>query len=101
MIEDISCLHLAAARGWVDGIFTLLDKGASINAQDLCLHETPLHKAARNCEMNAIRVLSTSGADTTIENLDGLTYEEVLTCAQQSPDDWRVDVMRASFCSNY
>lgn len=101
MAEDISCLHLAAARGWVDGIFSLLDKGASIDAQDLCLRETPLHKAARNCELNTIRVLCESGADTSIRNIDGQTYKEVLACAQQNPDDWRVDIVRASFCSYY
>ncbi|ODM23760.1 hypothetical protein SI65_01349 [Aspergillus cristatus] len=57
MLEDITALHLAAAGGWIDGLNLLLDWGASINAQDARLRETPLHKAARNLEMAAIKRL--------------------------------------------
>lgn len=34
MVEDISALHMASADGWEEGIEILLDRHASINAQD-------------------------------------------------------------------
>lgn len=101
MLEDIAPLHLAAAGGWIDGLNLLLDWGASINAQDARLHETPLHKAARNLEMATIKRLCARGADTELRNIDGLAYESVLECAQRNPKDWHVEPKLASFCSFY
>lgn len=90
-------LHLAAAGGWVDGLDLLLDRGASINAQDARLRETPLHKAARNLEMATIKILCARGTNTELRNIDGLTYESVLGCAQRNPKDWHVEPKLASF----
>lgn len=101
MLEDITALHLAAAGGWIDGLNLLLDWDASINAQDARLRETPLHKAARNLEMAAIRRLCARGADTELKNIDGLTYQSVMECAQRNPVDWYVEPKLASFCSFY
>jgi ankyrin repeat protein len=91
MVEDITTLHLAAAKGWVDGINVLLDAGASLNARDACTRETPLHKAARKNKMDAIKIPCARDADTEIKNIDGQNYETLLDCARLSPDDWCVD----------
>lgn len=97
MAGDISVLHMCATKIWVDAILNLLDKGASINAQDLCLRETPLHKAARNQCMDAIKTLQLRGADSTLKNIDGLTFEDVLKLARLDPDEWSVDPAWVTF----
>lgn len=97
MAGDVSVLHMCAAKNWADAILNLLDKGASINAQDLCLRETPLHKAARNLCMDAIKTLRLRGADPTLRNIDGLTFEDVLKLARLDPDEWSVDPAWVTF----
>lgn len=101
MFEDMTALHLAAASGWVDGINVLVDAHASINSRDTCTRETPLHKAARNIELEAIKILCERGADTEIRNIDGQTYEDLLECARQYPGDWHVDPALGSYCTFY
>ena len=101
MVEDITPLHSAAAMGWPDGINALVDAGASMNARDAHTRETPLHKAARNLQMDAIDTLCIRGADTDVKNIDGQKYEALLDCARQYPDDWRVDTRLGSYCTFY
>lgn len=101
MNEDMTPLHLAASAGSIIELDLLLDWGASPNSQDARLRETPLHKAARNLEIDAIQRLCERGADTGVKNIDGMTYEEVLECAQRYPNDWLVDPTLGSFCYFY
>lgn len=97
MAGDISVLHMCAAKTWVDAILNLLDKGALINAQDLCLRETPLYKVARNQYIDTIKTLQLRGADSTLKNIDGLTFEDVLKLARLDPDEWSVDPAWVTF----
>ncbi|KAJ6001461.1 hypothetical protein N7522_006688 [Penicillium canescens] len=99
MTEDMTPLHLAASGGMITELDLLLDWGASINAQDARLRETPLHKAARNLETTAIKRLCERGADVDMKNIDGMTYQEVLECAKRYPNDWHVEPKLGSFCS--
>lgn len=99
MLEDITALHLAAAGGLVNELNLLLNWGASPNPQDARLRETPLHKAARNLELEAIENLLLRGAETDVPNIDGRNYEFVLDCAQRYPDDWYISTRLGSFCS--
>ncbi|KAJ6035475.1 uncharacterized protein N7446_010238 [Penicillium canescens] len=99
MTEDMTPLHLAASGGMITELDLLLDWGASINAQDARLRETPLHKAARNLETTAIKRLCERGADMDMKNIDGMTYQEVLECAKRYPNDWHVEPKLGSFCS--
>lgn len=101
MAEDMTPLHLTASAGMITELGLLLDWGASINAQDAQLRETPLHKAARNLEIAAIQRLCERGADIDMKNIDGMTYQEVLECAKRYPNDWHVDPVLGSFCYFY
>ncbi|KAE8423399.1 ankyrin repeat-containing domain protein [Aspergillus pseudocaelatus] len=53
MAENTTPLHLAATAGWVEGIHILASSNATIDCKDLFLLETPLHKAARNCQFES------------------------------------------------
>lgn len=97
MHHDITPLHIAAAGGWVVGIDMLLGSGALINARDALLHETPLHKAARNLQTNAIETLRKHGANEEARNVDGQTYRDILACAREDPKSWSIDVTDPSF----
>lgn len=101
IVEDITLLHLAATAGWIEGINALLDRGALINPRDEFLRETPLHKAARNLEEVAIKVLCARGADESLKNLDGLDYRGLLECAERHPDEWRVGDDMGTYCTYY
>lgn len=101
MVEDMTPLHLAASAGMITELDLLLDWGASINAQDARLRETPLHKAARNLEIAAIQKLCERGADMDMKNIDEMIYQEVLDCAKRYPNDWHVNPILGSFCSFY
>lgn len=89
-LENITPLHLAATRGWVAAIELLVSSDALIDARDALLHETPLHKAARNRETAAIQKLCELGANQQATNVDGQTYKDILECAMARPDDWKV-----------
>lgn len=99
MLENTTALHLAAAEGWLEGIELLLKKGASIDAQDALLKETPLHKAARNCQLQSCELLRAHGANEKQLNIDGLDYQAILQYAQDYPDDWNVPHVRFCFLS--
>ncbi|KAJ5714370.1 uncharacterized protein N7483_011551 [Penicillium malachiteum] len=101
MAEDMTALHLAAAKGWVDGINVLLNAHASINVRDACTRETSFHKAARNIKMETIGILCARNANTEIKNIDGLNYQTLLDRARLSPDDWCVDPNLGSYCTFY
>lgn len=74
MIEDATPLHQATAGGWVAGIEILVQYSGYVNARDALLHESPLHKAARNYQRSAIEKLCEAGADQRARNVDGLSY---------------------------
>jgi ankyrin repeat protein len=90
MFHDIVPLHIAAAGGWVVGVEMLLGSGALINARDALLHETPLHKAARNLHTAAIDTLRKHGANEEAKNSAGQTYRDILTLAREAPSVWSV-----------
>lgn len=92
MLHDTTALHIAAAGGWVVGIDLLLKAGALINARDAMLHETPLHKAARNLQLNAIEALRRNGANEEARNVDGQTYRDIVDCARLDPNIWFIPV---------
>ncbi|OKL61836.1 hypothetical protein UA08_02292 [Talaromyces atroroseus] len=97
MFHDIVPLHIAAAGGWVVGIEMLLKSGALVNSRDALLHETPLHKAARNLETKAIDTLRKHGANEEARNVDGQTYRDILACAREAPEFWSIPVDDPSF----
>jgi ankyrin repeat protein len=57
-----TALHMAARRGNVDVITTLLDGGADIEARDSA-GETPLRRAVNLNKVEAARILLARGAD--------------------------------------
>lgn len=63
MNEDITPLHLAGATGWIPGIELLIQIGTEVNARDSLTLETPLHKAARNRELHAIKKATPTGSE--------------------------------------
>lgn len=97
MNEDITPLHLAAAAGWIQGIELLIQLGAEVNARDALTLEAPLHKAARNREVHAIKKLLELGANQLAMNCDGQNYEDILKCAQLNSKDWAVDNSRGAY----
>jgi hypothetical protein len=69
-------LHIAARKGELDHIRTLLENGADIDAiGDLGF--TPLHSAALGGQARSIELLLSLGADTTIKNEFGQTALDV------------------------
>jgi acyl-CoA-binding protein len=72
--DDMSqtALHLAADRGHVDAVTTLLSHGADINIQDED-GLTPLHTAVMCEHEDIVRVLLEGGADVSLEDIDGST----------------------------
>jgi ankyrin repeat protein len=100
MVEDVTPLHLAAASGWQDGVSLLLRFGALTDARDAFLHETALHKAARNRRMRAIEMLCKRGANEKAKNIDGQTYHSVLVCSLENPGSWNVSEEDASIFSS-
>lgn len=99
MIEDANPLHQATAGGWVAGIEILVQYGGYVNARDALLHESPLHKAARNYQRSAIEKLCEAGADQRARNVDGLSYREILEFATADPKEWYVDTRLAIYIS--
>jgi uncharacterized protein len=71
-------LNSAAARGYVDIAYTLLEAGADPNAkQDGDV--SPLHSAAINGDIEMIRLLLNYGADLQVANKDGKTPLDLAT----------------------
>jgi ankyrin repeat protein len=71
-------LNSAAARGYVDVAYHLLEAGADPNVKqngDI----SPLHSAAFNGQVDMIRVLLEHGANQQVRNKDGKTPLEVAT----------------------
>lgn len=97
MNEDITPLHLAGAAGWIPGIELLIQIGAEVNARDSLTLETPLHKAARNRELHAIKKLLELGANQLAINCDGQNHEDILNCAQLNPKNWAVESFRGAY----
>lgn len=90
MIEGVTPLHLAAAGNWLSGIELLMEQNVFIDVRDSLLHETPLHKAARNRRHKSIVKLCELGANEEARNVDGQTYQNILALAMDDPDQWKV-----------
>ncbi|KAJ5513441.1 Ankyrin repeat protein [Penicillium fimorum] len=97
MTENITPLHIAAAADWIEGIKILVASGASVDAKDSLLLETPLHKAARNCSFQAYHILVRYGANPQEQNIDGQDCDSILDCAQENPNDWHVSLDKVYF----
>lgn len=97
MIENLTPLNLAAAAGWIEGIHILVASRASIDSKDSFLPETPLHKAARNCNFEAYHILIRNGANLQERNIDDQDCKSILDCARESPDDWRLNPGKIAF----
>lgn len=65
-------IHIAAVRGNIDEIDTLLSHGALINAKGEHGY-TPLHESVEQGHTAAVKLLLERGADTTARNDDNLT----------------------------
>ncbi len=73
-----SPLNTAAARGYVDIAYQLLEAGADPNSKQLG-DTTPLHSAASNGHVDMIRVLLNYGANLQARNKDGKTPLDLAT----------------------
>lgn len=72
-------LHLAVQTPNIEVVSCLLTYGASVTAQDNN-QRTPLHLAAKSGRLEAVDMLVTMhGADTSIEDKDGLTPQQLAT----------------------
>lgn len=70
-------LHVAVENSFTDAVKLLLIEGANVNAQD-DENNTPLHYAAKNGDMELIKILQNAGADNTILNNEGLRPQQLL-----------------------
>jgi len=77
-------LNSAAARGYVDIAFRLLEAGADPNVKQQG-DFTPLHSAAINGQVEMIRVLLEHGANLQARNRDGKTPLELATEKNHKP----------------
>ncbi|MEL6108454.1 MAG: ankyrin repeat domain-containing protein [Planctomycetota bacterium] len=68
--DFVTALHLAALQGDPLLIRELISRGADINAQSGC-GQTPLWLACNGGQVDAIKELLASGADTTITDREG------------------------------
>lgn len=68
--ELLAPIHLAADLGHLDVLDTLLRLGAKVNLVDV-LGQTALHRTARDDKTQAVRVLLSHNADTSIVSLLG------------------------------
>lgn len=89
--ENNTPLHMAATAGWMFGVRLLLKFNASIDPVDAFHFETPLHKAARHCNVRVCEILCEYGADTKRKNVDGQNYQDIMECARRYPDEWELD----------
>jgi len=74
--DQMTPLHFAVDRGFLEAVQLLIDSKADVNAQDSDL-QTPIMFAVTCEHLDIITVLKTAGADLTIKNSDGLTVMEL------------------------
>ena len=74
---------------------TLIAIGASVNAQDK-LGNTALMTAVHEGHEKAVKALLQHGADITIKNSGGISFEMLLTCDESTPE--LVDIDTANWC---
>ncbi|KAF4985886.1 hypothetical protein FDECE_16248 [Fusarium decemcellulare] len=67
-----TALHLAAARGMVNGAKLLVGKGADMEAKDGC-GRTPLHLAGKHGHENVVKFLIEAGASQSAQDMEGRT----------------------------
>ena len=72
-----------AYDGAIDVLQELIDRGADIDAQDPMSGDTLLHRAARDGQSAVVELLLANGADTEIENDEGISASSILA-AQRS-----------------
>ena len=76
--EFLTPLHIATDKSHYDVLELLLKHGAKVNALDT-LGQTCLHRAARDGNVQACRVLLTFGIDPSIVSLQGYTAAQLAT----------------------
>ena len=76
--EFLTPLHLAVDKSHYDVIDVLLKCRAKVNALDSA-GQTALHRAARDGNVQACRMLLAAGADATIVSLQGATAAQLST----------------------
>ena len=69
---DHTPLHVAAAGGQCDAAAHLLQRGANLEAQDIC-GWTPLHIAIANNRLNIVELLLAKGAEINVKDRHGQT----------------------------
>jgi len=69
-------INIAATRGLISEVSTLLDSGADVNAKGEHGY-TPLHDAVEQGHLDAVKFLVGHGASITIKNTDGDTPIEL------------------------
>ncbi len=75
-------IHIAAVRGDIDEIDTLLSHGALINAKGEHGY-TPLHESVEQGHTAAVKLLLERGADTAARNDDNLTPYDLAKLTHQ------------------
>ncbi|KAF8795282.1 Ankyrin-3 like protein [Argiope bruennichi] len=68
----LTALHIAAGKGCLDMINSLLKKGANVNFLS-DMHIVPLHYAAKGGHFEVVKCLIEKGAKVDVESVDGLT----------------------------
>lgn len=76
--EFLTPLHLATDKSHYDVMELLLKHGAKVNALD-SLGQTCLHRAGREGNVQACRILLTFGVDASIVSLQGFTAAQLST----------------------
>ena len=71
--HTVSALYIAAANGFSEGVYFLIQKGADVNTQCSDLKKTPLMEAVINGQVACAKTLLDAGADVNAINSKGCT----------------------------
>ena len=75
--ENVTPLHLAAGKGTIEVVETLIKNGADVNVKDSYYGFTPLHLAARNGHKEIAKLLMANGAELNSKAQNGKTPLEL------------------------